>query len=465
MNNKNRFPKNFLWGASTSAYQCEGAWDEDGKGKSVQDVKALPKGTCDLKVCSDHYHKYEEDIHLLAQMGAKAYRFSIAWTRIIPDGNGEINRKGIDHYHKVIDCCIKNNLVPIITMYHFDLPFELEKKGGWLSAETVHAFEKYAEVLFIEYGDKVPYFLTINEQNVMIMRGNVIGTSLRNDYSIKEIFQQNHNMMLAQAKAMILCHKLAPDAKIGPAPNITAIYANTCKPEDNLARINAEAYKNWLYLDMAVFGRYNSFVWNYLGKMNARPEIKEGDFDILKNANPDFIAINYYNSMDMEESKEDAIIKEKEDQQSGYKVKGYFQPTNNPYLKDTQFGWKIDPKGFTITLREVYDRYNLPIMISENGIGMYDKLENGKIHDIGRIQYYKEHIEAMASAIEDGAEVFAYCPWSAIDLISTHEGFKKRYGFIYVDRTDDDLRNLIRYPKDSFYWFKKVIESNGSDLD
>ena len=345
-------------------------------------------------------------------------------------------------------------------MYHFDLPYELEKRGGWSNPETINGFVQFAEVLFREYGGKVPYFLTINEQNVMIMRGSVIGTNLKENNSLKDIFQQNHHMMLAQAKAIILCHKLAPKAKIGPAPNITAIYANTCKPEDNLARINAEAYRNWLYLDIAVFGRYHYFVWNYLKKMDALPEIAEGDMEILRKAHPDFVAINYYSSLDMEASDKNAVSEETEDQQSGYKLKGYFQPANNPYLEATEFGWKIDPLGFTITLREVYDRYNLPIMISENGIGMYDKLEDGRINDSGRINYYREHINAIANAIQDGVDVFAYCPWSAIDLISTHEGFKKRYGFIYVDRDEFHLKSLKRYRKDSFYWYKKVIESN-----
>ncbi|MBQ7889016.1 MAG: glycoside hydrolase family 1 protein [Erysipelotrichaceae bacterium] len=457
-----KYPENFLWGASTSAYQCEGAWDEDGKGMSVQDAKVLPPNTCDFKVCSDHYHRYEEDIKLLAEMNAKAYRFSIAWSRIIPDGDGEINPLGVEHYHKVIDCCIDNGIVPIVTMYHFDLPYELEKKGGWSNHDTVDAFVKFARVLFEEYGDKVPYFLTINEQNVMIMRGSVIGTNLRGNNTLKDIFQQNHHMLVAQAKAMILCHEIAPKAKIGPAPNITGVYAKSCKPEDNLARINAEAYRNWLYLDMAVFGRYNTFFWKYLEKHDSLPEIREGEMEILKQANPDFIAMNYYATLTMQESEETYEDNEKKDQQSGYNVSGLFQPAKNEYLKKTPFGWGMDPLGFTITLRQVYDRYQLPILISENGIGMYDKLEeDGTIHDDGRIEYYAAHIKAMADAIQDGVEMLGYCPWSAMDLISTHEGFRKRYGFLYVNRTDEDLLDLKRYKKDSYYWFRDMIANQG----
>ena len=455
-----KFPDKFLWGASTSAYQCEGAWDEDGKGKSVQDVKKIVENTCDFKVCSDHYHFYKEDIALLAEMGVKAYRFSIAWTRIFPSGKGKVNKKGIQFYHSLIDTCLQYNIIPIVTMYHFDLPYELEKNGGWSNYETIDAFEEFARVLFKEYGNKVPYFLTINEQNVMVMKGDVIGTRLKKS-TLKERFQQNHYMLIAQAKAMKLCHEIAPNAKIGPAPNINTIYAYTCKPEDYRAKMYAAAYRNWLYLDMAVFGEYNYMIWNYLKKYDALPEIREGEQEVLKSAKPDFVSINYYSTITMEASDEE-VSNEGLDQQSGYNVKGLFKTVVNPNLYKTPFGWTIDPIGFRNTLCEVYDRYHLPIMISENGIGLYDKLEkDGTIHDESRIEYYKEHITAMAQAMDDGVDVFSYCPWSAIDLISTHEGFKKRYGFIYVNRTDNDLLDLKRYKKDSFYWYQKMIKNNG----
>lgn len=198
-----KFPKGFMWGASTSAYQVEGAWNEDGKGESVQDIKNIEDNTSNFRVCVDHYHRFKEDIRLLAEMGIKAYRFSISWTRIIPNGNGEVNKKGIEHYHKVIDTCIEYGIIPIVTMFHFDLPYELAKNGGWNDEKTVKAFEKYAEILFREYGDKVPYFLSINEQNIMILHGEVIGTGQGSKEQWKSLYQQNHNMQLAQAKAII----------------------------------------------------------------------------------------------------------------------------------------------------------------------------------------------------------------------------------------------------------------------
>ena len=252
-----KFSDSFLWGASSSAYQAEGAWNEDGKGKSVQDVKEILENTSDFKVCVDHYHKIEEDIKLFAEMGLKAYRFSIAWSRILPKGKGEINQLGIKHYHKVIDLCLQFHIQPIVTMFHFDLPYALEQAGGWNSPDTVDAFEEYARIVFTEYGDKVPYFLSINEQNVMILHGSVIGTNLSKKDQWKKLYQQNHYMQLAQAKATLLCHQLAPKAKIGPAPNISPAYPNTSKPQDYLAAMNATAIRNWLYLDLAIYGEYN----------------------------------------------------------------------------------------------------------------------------------------------------------------------------------------------------------------
>lgn len=256
------FPEGFLWGASTSAYQVEGAWNEDGKGMSVQDIpdeKKQKEGVADFKAASDHYHRYQEDVKLFSEMGMKAYRFSIAWSRVIPDGDGEVNEKGLEFYENLIDELIKYHIEPVVTIYHFDLPYELEKKGGWLNRDTVDAFERYARVLFEHFGNRVKYWLTINEQNVMIVHAGAVGVGKRS-LTKKETYQQNHHMLLAQAKVMKLCHAMLKDSKIGPAPNITAIYPKTCKPEDVIAANNWESLRCWLYLDVAVWGRYNSLV-------------------------------------------------------------------------------------------------------------------------------------------------------------------------------------------------------------
>ena len=460
------FPQDFLWGASTSAYQVEGANLTDGKGPSCQDVKKVPEGTSELDVCADQYHRYKEDIALMAEMGFKVYRFSIAWTRILPKGTGEVNPKGIEYYNNVINECLKYNIIPLVTMFHFDMPAALDERGSWGNPDSVDWFLEFARTMFENFGDRVKYWLTINEQNMLTLVGPMIGTLHLPEGCtnvLKEIYQQNHHMLVAQAKAMALCHEMLPDAKIGPAPNISLIYPNSNKPEDTIAAQNMNAIRNWLYLDMAVYGKYNNLVWSYLEENDATPEFHEGDAEALANGHPDFIGFNYYSTGTVEES--DGTEQGGGDQQSSRGLPGVAKKVKNPNLMKTEFGWEIDPVGFRNTLREVYSRYRLPIIITENGLGAYDTLtEDGKVHDPYRIRYYQEHIKQMRLAITDDVEMMGYCPWSAVDLISTHEGLKKRYGFIYVDRDEFDLKTLNRYRKDSFFWYKKVIATNGEDL-
>ncbi|HIX81809.1 MAG TPA: glycoside hydrolase family 1 protein [Candidatus Erysipelatoclostridium merdavium] len=460
------FPKDFLWGASTSAYQVEGANLEDGKGPSVQDVKVIPEGTSDLTVCADHYHRYKEDIALMAEMGFKTYRFSISWSRILPNGTGEVNPKGIEFYNNVINECLKYNIEPLVTMFHFDLPQALEERGGWEKRESIDWFVNFAKVMFENFGDRVKYWLTINEQNVLILSGDIIGTTkLTGPDKYKSLYQQNHHMLVAQAKAMALCHEMLPGGKIGPAPNISLAYPASCKPEDQLAAQNLNAIRNWLYLDMAVYGKYNNLAWAFMEERNATPVIEEGDMEILANGHPDFIGFNYYSTATVKWCPENIEETFGHDQQKTRMEPGVYLGAANENLPHTDFGWEIDPMGFRATMREMYSRYRLPMIVTENGLGAYDKLtEDGKVHDQYRIEYLRKHIEQIKLAITDGVEMMGYCPWSAIDLISTHEGMVKRYGFIYVDRDEFDLKTLDRYRKDSFYWYKKVIASNGEDL-
>ena len=419
-----------------------------------------------MTVCADHYHHYKEDIALMAEMGFKVYRFSIAWTRILPQGVGEVNPKGIEFYNNIIDECLKYNMVPLVTMFHFDLPAALDAKGGWSRRESVDEFVNFAKVLYENFGDRVKYWLTINEQNVLTLMGEVIGTSnIKSDNPKKEAYQQNHHMLLAQAKAMALCHEMVPGGKIGPAPNISLTYAASCKPEDVIASQNFNAIRNWLYLDMAVYGKYNNIVWSYLEQHDATPDIQEGDMEILASGHPDFIGFNYYSTATVESGEGLEGEETGGDQQKAQGEAGVFKGYSNPNLPRTEFGWEIDPIGFRATLREIYSRYRLPLIVTENGLGAYDKLtEDGKVHDSYRIEYLRKHIEQIRLAITDGVEVMGYCPWSAIDLISTHEGMVKRYGFIFVNRDEFDLKDLARYRKDSFYWYQKVIKTNGEDL-
>ena len=466
LSNIKKLPEDFLWGASTSAYQVEGANLSYGKGPSVQDIKKVPEGTSELDVCADFYHRYKEDIALMAEMGFKTFRFSVAWSRILPDGVGKVNQEGIDFYSNVIDECLKYGIEPLVTMFHFDLPAALEKKGGWLRRESVDEFVEFARILYENYGDRVKYWLTINEQNMLTLVGEVIGTSdlsgVTNKY--KKVYQENHHMLLAQAKAMKLCHDMLPGAKIGPAPNISLVYPASCKPKDVLAAQNYNAIRNWLYLDMAVYGRYDNLVWAYLEEHDAIPDMEPGDMDIMASGHPDFIGFNYYNTATVEWAEEGGEAK-MGDQQSGANEPGVYKTFKNPNLLRTEFGWEIDPEGFRATMREMYSRYHLPLIVTENGLGAYDKLtDDGKIHDNYRIEYLRKHIEQIKLAASEGVEMIGYCPWSAIDLVSTHEGVVKRYGFIYVNRDEFDLKDLARYRKDSFYWYKKVISTNGEDL-
>ena len=465
------FPKDFLWGASTSAYQVEGASLTNGKGPSVQDVKTPPAGTSGFEVAADQYHHFKEDVALMAEMGFKTYRFSISWSRLLPEGTGRVNDEGVQYYSDLIDECLKYGIQPLVTMYHFDLPNALEERGGWQSRATVDAFVEFSKLMFTSYGDRVKYWLTINEQNMMTLAAEaVMGVDFSKfENPQKTVYEMNHNMLLAQAKAMVMCHEMLPGAKIGPAPNIALVYPASDKPEDILAAQNFNALRNWLYLDMAVYGIYNNIVWSWLEGQDALPSnIEAGDMAIMRAAKPDFIAFNYYSTATVKLPDADAGST-KGDQQRGATIAGFSQAVPNDNLPRTEFNWEIDPIGFRNTLREVYSRYHLPIIITENGLGAYDKLEQDAegadvVHDPYRINYLRAHIEQMHLAITDGVEMMGYCPWSAVDLISTHEGIVKRYGFIYVNRDEFNLKDLRRVRKDSFFWYKKAIASNGEDL-
>lgn len=454
------FPDDFLWGASTSAYQAEGAYNEDGKGLSVQDLHH-PKDIADFKIASDHYHHFKEDVQMMAELGLKAYRFSIAWTRIIPDGDGEINKAGIDFYNALIDELCAYHIEPVVTMYHFDLPLALHEKGGWANRHTIDAFVRYARILFENFGDRVKYWLTINEQNVMINHPNAMNPGRLP--SKKELYQQCHNMFVASAKATLLCHEMIENGKIGPAPNITAIYPETCKPEDIIAADNWESIRCWLYLDMAVYGRYNNLVWSYLEDHMLTPEIEEGDMDLLAQAKPDYLGINYYATATVAGPKNDGTDCQARngDQQIMIGEEGVYRAANNQYLETTEYGWMIDSIGLRVTLRRIYDRYHMPILITENGIGAKDELaKDGKIHDHYRIDYLQRHFHQAQLAITDGVDLIGYCPWSFMDLVSTHQGYGKRYGFVFIDRDEKNIKQLKRIKKDSFYWYRDIIQNN-----
>ncbi|MBR3310856.1 MAG: glycoside hydrolase family 1 protein [Solobacterium sp.] len=458
------FPEGFLWGASSSAYQCEGAYLEEGRTLSVSDTAPVPEGATNFNDGVDHYHRFKEDIALMAEMGFKEFRFSIAWPRIIPQGAGEVNEVAVKHYHDVIDECLKYGIEPVVTLYHFDLPQVLQDKyGGWASRQCIDDFVEYCRVCFKEYGSKVKYFLTINEQNMMVLfQGAQYGSE-------KNQWQANHHMLVAQARAMAECHRLAPDSKVGPAPNITAIYPASSAPADNLAAMDWDQMRNRLFLDTAVFGTYPEALLNWWKDRGTAPDITEEDLADLKNGHPDFLAFNYYGAgtvryISEEEGKD--IKSETAHFGTGLiTIPGMCSGVKNTLQEHTSYGMKVDPTGLRVTLRQLWERYHLPLLITENGCGVKDTLEeDGTVHDDYRIDYLRRHIIACREAITDGVQLFGYSPWSAFDLISTHQGITKRYGFIYINRDEFDLKDMKRIRKDSFWWYKKVCESNGEIL-
>ena len=482
MKNK-KFPEGFLWGAATSAYQVEGAAYEDGKKASQQDVinKDSYKvfGFATAEIASDEYHHYKEDVALMKEMGFSCYRFSIAWSRVFPDGVGEVNEKGIQYYRDLIHELKENGIEPIVTLYHYDCPWALvEKYGGWLNRQIVKDFEYYARYVINEFKDEVKYWTTINEQSIIVQYWTqkcYIPEELQDGRHDQLRYQLNHYMNLAHAIACNLVHELVPGGLVGAPLGYSCIYPLTSKAEDCMAAQNAQALRNDYYTDIYFKGEYNKAAQIYLEKHGLAPVIEEGDMELIASGKSDFLALNYYASECACACPDDGTYElrysgvnrsGKKGDMSGFETHpGFYQMCKNPNLDTTDWDWAIDPTGMEYMLRDLYNRYGKPLMITENGLGAYDTLtEDGKIHDDYRIDYLKKHIAAMRKAIEYGVEMIAYCPWSALDLLSTSNGVKKRYGFIYVDRTDDDPKQCERMRKDSFYWYQKVISSNGEDL-
>ncbi|MGF2146155.1 glycoside hydrolase family 1 protein [Vagococcus fluvialis] len=461
------FSKDFWWGASSSAFQIEGAWDKDGKGMSVADFNSFKRSDvqADTKVATDFYHHYEEDIKLMKELGLKTYRFSLSWTRIIPDGDGEINQAGIDFYNKVIDCLLEHDIIPFITLYHFDLPFALAKKyNGWEDRRCVDAFQRYARVCYEAFGDRVKDWQVNNEQNLMIRvneRMNMYDVAPEDAEKVR--VQMDYHMFVAHALATTDCHEMIEGSKIGPAVSSTMTYPASNKPEDVWAARMNDNFKTNYALDMYCFGAYPGYYKKYLKDCGLEPITQPEDVAILKQAKPDFIALNYYRTLVASYLPTDEThplgTKEKD---IDFDMYGYFKVERNNHLKSSKYGAQIDPMGLRLVLNDYYNHYHLPLIITENGLGTPDELtEDKKVHDDYRIDYIREHIAACHEAIEDGVELFGYCPWSVIDLLSSHQGFNKRYGFVFIDRTDHDEKNLERIKKDSFYWYQNVIKQNG----
>lgn len=479
MTNK-KFPEDFMWGASTSAYQVEGAAFTNGKKASQQDIinkeSYEKRGFATAEIASDHYHHYKEDVALMKEMGFTAYRFSIAWSRVFPEGVGAVNEEGIQFYRDLINELLANGIEPIVTLYHYDLPWALvEKYNGWLSREVVKDFEYYASYIIEEFKDKVKYWTTINEQSIIVQfwtQKCYIPQELQSRNQLR--YQINHHMNLAHALSCKLVHEKVPGGMVGAAIGYAPVYPLTSKPEDVMAAQNAHDLHNGYYLDIYFKGIYTKSAMIYLESKGLAPKIEPGDMELIKEGTSDFLALNYYASECAKACSEEDELRFAGVNWSGVKGEmdghehqpGFFRMCANPNLDTTDWDWAIDPMGLEYLLRDIYMRYNKPLMITENGLGAYDTItEEGNIHDAYRINYLREHIKAMKKAVDSGVEVLAYCPWSALDLLSTSNGVKKRYGFVYVDRTDDDPKECKRIRKDSFFWYQKLIHSNGADFD
>lgn len=479
-NTRTTFPENFLWGSASAAYQIEGGYQSGNKGMSVWDTfvripgKTYKATTGDKAV--DHYHRFKKDIALMAEMGLQTYRFSIAWSRIYPKGNGKLNPEGIAFYHELIDECLHYGIEPMVTIYHWDLPQALQDAyGGWENRQIVEDYLNYAKTLFQEYGSKVKYWITMNEQNVFTRLGWMSGAHPPGKVDEEKMFYQvNHHAFMAHAKTVLAFQQYVPNGMIGASFNYHASYAKDAHPEHVIAKADYDDITNYWWLDMYGYGHYPRTAWRYVKDRGVAPHMEAEDADILKKAADclDFLGVNYYRT-DMiaycDEQEESASMVFNTTGKKGTtqtaKVPGMYQVPLNPFLPTTDWDWTIDPSGLRFCCREITSRYDLPIIITENGLGAFDKVEDGEIHDPYRIAYLKAHILELKKAIDEGCRVLAYCTWSFTDLLSWLNGYQKRYGFVYIDRQEEENSGtLSRIKKDSFHWYAQVIKSNGEKL-
>ncbi|WP_281629742.1 6-phospho-beta-glucosidase [Vibrio sp. St2] len=458
------FPKHFLWGGAIAANQVEGSFDLDGKGLSTSDM--LPNGilsphqtrqqrTDGIKdLAIDFYQRYPEDIALFNEMGFNCLRLSIAWTRIFPNGDeSEPNEEGLAYYDRIFNELAKHDIMPFVTLSHYEMPYALvENYGGWASRELIGFFERYARTVFERYQNKVKLWLTFNEIN-MSLHAPFTGVGLAEEASEQAIYQAIHHQLVANAKAVKLCHEIIPDAKIGNMLLGALNYPYTCNPDDVIAAMQEN--NKWLFFgDVQTRGRYPGYMLRYFREKGIEIDMQPGDVEELASASVDFISFSYYAS-----GCASADPKQKE-------VGNIVDSVPNPYLEKSQWGWLIDPKGLRILLNFLYDRYQKPLFIVENGLGARDEINaNGEIEDDYRIAYLNDHLVQAREAVLDGVELMGFTSWGPIDLVanSTAE-MSKRYGYIYVDRHDDGSGTLERKRKKSFFWYQDVIRTHGASL-
>ncbi len=472
-----KFPEDFLWGGAISANQAEGAFRKGGRGLSNIDV--IPHGTKRLEIKTgnipqpelqegeyypshegiDFYHHYKEDIALMAEMGFKVFRTSISWSRLFPEGDEETpDQAGIDFYRNMFLECKKHGMEPLVTLCHFDIPMGLvEKYGSWRNRKVVDVFLRYANTCFQEFSGLVKYWLTFNEINI-ILHSPFSGAGIafqEGENKAQVTYQSAHHILVASALATKQAHEWDPGNQVGCMLAGGSFYPYSCNPEDVWESVKKEQ-ENLFFIDVQVRGAYPSYARKLFHDKNVSLIMEEGDLEILKNT-VDFLSFSYYASRCVAADMNDKTANEG----------NIIRSVKNPYLKTSQWGWSIDPLGLRITMNQLYDRYQKPLFIVENGLGAKDEIrQDGSIQDDYRIDYLRSHIQAMKDAMEDGVDLMGYTVWSCIDIVSASTGeMSKRYGLIYVDRADDGSGTLQRRKKKSFDWYKKVIESNGNKID
>ena len=475
------FPEGFLWGGAVAAHQLEGGFDCDGKGLSCMDVttsgdqthlrrftgEEIPGENYPNREAIDFYHRYEGDIALMAEMGFKCFRTSIAWSRIFPNGDDEQpNEGGLAFYDRLFDCCLSHGIEPVITLSHFEMPLNLVNKyGGWRDRRCIDFFVKFATTCFERYKDKVTYWMTFNEINnqanydedyALLADSGIVAREGEN----RELtmYQAAHYELVASAKAVDVGHAINPDFEIGAMIAMCPIYPATCKPEDILMAQKAME-RRYYYADVHVRGDYPANIVALWERKGYELDITAEDMVCIANGCVDYIGFSYYMSFAAEGKGADV--------NPHYEYVEGRDLVSNPNLKKSDWGWQIDPVGLRYALNWFTDMYDIPLFIVENGFGAYDKVEeDGSVHDPYRSDYLRAHIEQMKLAVEeDGVDLMGYTPWGCIDLVSAGTGqMDKRYGFIYVDKNDAGEGTLERSRKDSFAWYKHVIETNGEEL-
>lgn len=459
------FPDDFLWGGAVAANQVEGAYLEDGKGLSTSDVQpqgvfgpvvervAGDSGIKDVAI--DFYHHYPEDIKLFAEMGFSCLRVSIAWTRIFPNGDEQApNEAGLAFYDRLFDELAAHDITPLVTLSHYEMPWGLVKQyGGWGSRQTITFFERYARTVFARYREKVKLWLTFNEIN-MSLHAPMTGVGLPETSSKGEVYQAIHHQLVASALAVKACHEIIPDAKIGNMLLGGLMYPLTCRPEDVLEALQEN--RAWQFFgDVQCRGAYPGYMLRFFRDSGIQIDITDADRDALKST-VDFISFSYYMT--------GCVTTDEElNQQARGNI---LSMVPNPHLASSEWGWQIDPVGLRTLLNVLWDRYQKPLFIVENGLGAKDKPDaDGVVQDDYRISYLNDHLVQVREAIDDGVEVMGYTSWGPIDLVSASKAeLSKRYGFIYVDRDDSGKGTLARSRKKSFYWYKEVIATTGASL-